>query len=46
MYQVEVGSVYVHPDYFEDVAFLDDIVIPESFDSVLVNGIHYVVKKT
>ena len=44
MYQVDVGSVYVHPELVEDVNDLSEVVIPESFDSVLVNGTHYVVR--
>jgi hypothetical protein len=46
MYQVEVGSVYVHPNVFDDINDLCEVVIPEFFDSVLVNGTHYVVRSS
>jgi len=45
MYQIEVGNVYVHPEIVEDVTLLNDLIIPESFDSVLVNGTHYFVRQ-
>lgn len=44
MYQVDVGSVYVHPELIADINDLNEVTIPESFDSVLVNGTHYVVR--
>ena len=44
MYQVEVGNVFVHPDNFDDPKQLNDLVIPDFFDSVLINGTHYIVR--
>lgn len=46
MYQFKVGSVFVHPDNFEDVTNLGNIAIPEAFDSILVNGTHYIVRSS